>query len=86
MNPHEWANLIGRQADADIRTLDGLVGKYHALKELAIQLRVLPHLESNTNRAVDDVSVALTVTSQQLESIERAVDGHYSALRAALIG
>lgn len=86
MNPHEWANQITRQADSDIRILDALVGKYKDLKDLANQLRLLPHLESNANRAVDDVSVALTVTSQHLESIEQAVESQYRALRAALSG
>lgn len=82
MQPHEWANQITRSVDSDIRLLDTIIDKYQELKDIANELRNLPFMESNANRKVDDTSVALGRTSNELDRINSAIGAYCSDLRA----
>ncbi|TFC63699.1 hypothetical protein E3O62_02410 [Cryobacterium sp. TMT2-15-1] len=84
MDSHEWANHITRNVDSDVRMLDSIIDKYRQLKDTAEQLRLLTNLEGETNRQVDNVAVALSSTSQELDSIASKIDGYTFDLRSAV--
>jgi len=84
MEPHEWANHITREADHDIRTLEGIIGALERIRELGRQFRTVAVMQGETSRLVDDASVEMSRTSRELESIRSKVDSYYEKLRDAL--
>ena len=85
LQPHEWANLITRNADSDVRTAQSIIDRLENIHAVGEHFRLVAVMQGEQSRATDDVVTAMEVTSRTLDAIRFALDGHYEKLRAALI-
>lgn len=83
MEPHEWANHFSRAAQGSVRSLETTEDTLRLIAETANNLRAYSTLDSAQNRKVDDVAVALTAITDDIEELRSRVEWVYQDFRAA---